>query len=97
MVTERLTLPRGTLFADFLNTIRGLTLPRAQASAEAAAPAAEAFFVTATDDSFAEEVHVAVPVTAAGAEAGGNGVGALERQIATLKRKLDDTQKAAAS
>jgi len=104
VATERLTVPRSTLFADFLNTIRALPLPRAQAAAMEA-PAASARFtsdttadstVSSTADS-AADVPVAVPVAAAGAEAGDNDVSALERQIAALTGQLHQAKMAMAA
>ena len=96
VTTERLTLPRGTLFADFLDTIRSLPLPKVQPSVAEkplAAIAAVTSFDASDDDSNTEEVPVAVPMTATAvktdAVGGGADVGTLERQIATLKRKLD--------
>jgi len=99
VVAQRLSLPRGTLYADFLDTIRALPFPRAWASAEEVAPAASvaAVPIITVDDSAAAEAPIMVPVAAAGAEAKRDDVGALERQIAALKRKLDDTQKSAAA
>ena len=93
VTTERLTLPRGTLFADFLDTIRAMPLPKLPASAKKkpiATVAAVSSFHASDGDC------IVAPVAAASAEAGDD-VGVLERQIATLKRKLDDTKEAAAA
>jgi len=86
VTTERLTVPRSTLFADFLNTIRALPLPRAKAAAEKV-PAATARF--AADPTV--EVPVAVPVAAAGAEAGDD-ESALGGQIAALAGQLSKAE-----
>ena len=99
VATERLSVPRGTLFADFVDTIRAMPLPQARVSAEEEMPAAAAAVTSSDvscDDAISEEVPVAFPLLEADAEAGDD-VGALERQINTLKRKLDDTKDAAAS
>ena len=95
VATERLTMPRCTPFNDFLATIRALPLPQAQtvAEEEEVVPAAASACVLTTDAIAGSdtEVPVAVPIVAAagaGAEEGDK-VLALERQIATLKRKLD--------
>jgi len=76
--------------------VRAMPLPRVRTSAEEttlAAVAAVTSFDAANSDSIAEEVLVEAPVTAAAGgadtEAGGNDVGVLECQLATLKRKLD--------
>lgn len=95
VATERLTVSRGTLIADFLNTIRALPLPKAEASAEEAPAAAATSFFAA--DVPVAEVPVAVPEAATGAEAVNDDVSVLERQIAALNSQLQDAKKAAAA
>ena len=101
VATERLTVPRGMFFADFMDTIRALPLPQAQASSEekplAAVAAATSFDVSDDEYSSSREFPTAVGAAAVGAEEEEGEVLALERRINTLKRKLTDTKEAAAA
>ena len=101
VTTERLIMPRGTLFTDFLDAIRAMPFSLAEKKAPAAAVVSYTFTsADAVDDvSIVDEVPVAAPVVPVRTDAAGigNDVGDIEQQIATLKRKLDDTRDAAAA
>jgi hypothetical protein len=75
VATERLTLPRGTLFTDFMDTIRALPLPQAQALAEEK-PIATVAAVSSFDASDGNSIVAAASVAEAGDD-----VGALERKL----------------